>query len=1528
MRALAVVTIVAALAWTVEARSPGAAKVAPRSASESEPETSASISLPPNRRAGKSIEAAVDLIHDGNYLDAVGALQNLLELPEDAFIKVASDESGPAHWSSVRAEAKRMLGALPPKGRDVYELQFGARAREQLATAKKEGDTRKLAAIAQRFPHTQAASEALALLGSYHLSRGRPELAAICFERLLNSKASMTPVVLLKAAMAFHQSGNAELAARAWTQLGARAPRGLTLGDRTVSLEDLRHELDRLPGPNRDARANEWLAFRGAADRSAAGEGSIPFLDDDLDRWSHATVHEVQAKQWLSQAIEEQERRRQGPILPAFFPLIAQGKLVFRTHGGIRAVDLKNGKQAWNVSSDLSLDHLSGAIERRGPVTQWIQAYFQGGNYSVLFENSALGTLSADHARVYAIDDLALLPHPLFLQQTPWRGGNPAMLGSFEADYHRSALKAYDLATGQLRWQRGGKDVKDGEETFFLGPPLPLGGKLYALAEIKGVLKLLCLNPETGEDRWTQTLADVRDPLPTDVGRRSQAAPLAYGDGILVCPTNAGGVLGIDLLTHSLVWAYLYRERAPAATAPANLWEGRRLARPHRLAMPDWKNSAPIVRGGKVVFTAPDGTSVHCLNVRDGSLVWKADRGNDLYLAGVFNQKVLLVGKQTCRALDLDNGKPLWCIETGTPSGMGVASGSLYYLPLKAPARQTEPSPEICAIDMNKGEIVARARSTKREIPGNLLFTDGMVISQTASAVTAYPQLATKLAKVDAALKANPHDAAGLASRGELRGNRGDLPGAVEDLRLALAQKPVDALRSRIREKLYATLTELLGRDFAAAEKYLEEYRELCTVTAVSGSSVKEQEDAAAESRRRSASYLCLVAKGRERQGRLQAAFRAYHDFAAAAVSDELMAVPGDPSRKVRPDRWARGRAAALLAGASAEQRGVLEGEVTREAKEALAGAGPDRLRRFAGLYGSLLHSGQQARIELARRLAADPKAGVSRALEAELLLLRVRAEAEPEVAARATYELARLLLERGDVAGAVAWYRVLGRDFATTTVVDDKTGAELLDGLASDKRFFEHLGPARSAWPAGPWKATESVGVNSARPPQLAFTPEGVVPPFFAKHELVLNLTNFQLQLLGESGNEIWNQQIIRGNVRVHFFNNRALRLPATLAGHLAVVNVGGMVYAVDPLGKRLAWEKDLLPGVGVLGTPYQVLPSVEGGFEAYYPDGRVQKVAAPGPVTASYVALRTLNQLVALDPFDGKTLWTREDVPADAPLFGDETHLYYVESKPDGSKVGRALRACDGARVEVADFAMLFEAKFRTFGRCLLLAHDDGSRLTLRLHDVHTGKDRWQKAFANGARLATTEDAQLVGVIEPKEGRVSVLDPASGSVQLAAKVAPAAFDKAGYIRLVADDEQVYVAVQRPADAAAVGAGPWPNATGMNSVPINGKLIALRKSDGKLAWQADVANQCLVLDAFRDLPVVVCSARMLKWAPGGRGQIPFTKTLCFDKRSGKLIYEKEQDHGTPFHTLKIDRKTHRIELASYNVKVEIRPGE
>ena len=127
--------------------------------------------------------------------------------------------------------------------------------------------------------------------------------------------------------------------------------------------------------------------------------------------------------------------------------------------------------------------------------------YQNGGHLSLIYENSTLGTLSTDNHLVFFIDDLALPPHPQFMQNFMW-GGQPNFGALADAVSHNRLL-AVGLGSGKRVWQAGGRGEKAGElaDAFFLGAPLPLGGKLYTLVEIRSELKLVCLNATDGKVR-------------------------------------------------------------------------------------------------------------------------------------------------------------------------------------------------------------------------------------------------------------------------------------------------------------------------------------------------------------------------------------------------------------------------------------------------------------------------------------------------------------------------------------------------------------------------------------------------------------------------------------------------------------------------------------------------------------------------------------------------------------------------------------------------------------------------------------------------------------------------------------------------------------------------------------------------------------------------------------------------------------------------------------------------------------------
>src|SRR5262249_14462878 len=149
-----------------------------------------------------------------------------------------------------------------------------------------------------------------------------------------------------------------------------------------------------------------------------------------------------------------------------------------------------------------------------------------------------------------------------------------------------------------------------------------------------------------------------------------------------------------------------------------------------------WRCGLPMIANGKVVFTAYDASSVQCLDLRTGELIWQSPRAQeDLYVAGIFDDRVMVVGKTAVRFLNLNSNRDDKTadrigrdIPIGVPSGVGTASGNTYYLPIKASPDSKEP--EIWSIDVLKGEVMAKTKSRKKYAAGNLVFFEGDVYSQ------------------------------------------------------------------------------------------------------------------------------------------------------------------------------------------------------------------------------------------------------------------------------------------------------------------------------------------------------------------------------------------------------------------------------------------------------------------------------------------------------------------------------------------------------------------------------------------------------------------------------------------------------------------------------------------------------------------------------------------------------------------------------------------------------------------------------
>jgi hypothetical protein len=246
-------------------------------------------------------------------------------------------------------------------------------------------------------------------------------------------------------------------------------------------------------------------------------------------------------------------------------------------------------------------------------------------------------------------------------------------------------------------------------------------------------------------------------------------------------------------------------------------------------------------------------------------------------------------------------------------------------------------------------------------------------------------------------------------------------------------------------------------------------------------------------------------------------------------------------------------------------------------------------------------------------------RAGIDRArLEADLLLQEVRRHRDDAPrAARAVEMLARLMLLRGLPADAVHYYRILGRDFGPVKLPDGRTGAEVLEALPTDKRLLPFLEEER---PVPPMKGTAEMG-HFAQPqtPTYRFHHLGEDLPFFRRHAGGVRPDLHQFRLIDESNGETeWSVGLTR-TLFANMIQNPVvtnIRFPYQTVGNLVVLPVAHMVVGIDPVGRKLLWEKNLLatvPGAppGNVVPFQQIIPDQrDSSLQVLYPDGWIQLV------------------------------------------------------------------------------------------------------------------------------------------------------------------------------------------------------------------------------------------------------------------------------------------------------------------------------
>ncbi|MHB8970379.1 MAG: outer membrane protein assembly factor BamB family protein [Pirellulaceae bacterium] len=1486
-------------------------------------EEAADIFLPAPRNLRQQLSRAAKALEEERNSEAVDLLGQLLASSEVAsdttdggadqdYFLAESEVVGTQ--TSLKTLAQQMLGSMNDKGREFYELKFGTDARQMLEQALDKRDFLQLVEVTRRYFHTRAGYEATMLVGRHHLDEGRPLAAALRFERLAASPVAAQqyePELSVLLATSWLLAEMPARAREALVALKTRDPQAtLRIGDKEVSLfkddgEPLAwlEQLIGAAGNSTGDEATEWVLFRGNAARNAESPGGFPLL---TARWRVRAANHPSDEQMIRQ--QHEMFQEQGiPAIPGLQPLAVANIVIMRTPRCLVAVDLETGKRIWNfpwfeVPDEESLKNDLFNPGRRQPNPQALEL-----NQRV-WDDAPYGQMSSDGQQVFLLWKLASDLEQMSMRAMPFGRQVP------EGAVNTNKLVALDLrAEGKLRWIVGDEDGTDEPKlagAFFLGPPLPLLGQLYVLAEMNGEIRLVVLDSATGRLQWAQQLAQVdQREIFNDPTRRAAGASPSYSDGILICPTSAGAVVAVDVSTRSLLWGYQYAHTAAARRNGLSVYPA-----PIRQIGERWADATATIADGRVLVTPVESDQLHCLDLLTGRPVWEPQpRGDMLFTACVAGGKAVLVGSNRLQAISMEDGSAGWVKELphGLPGGRGLRAGGAYFLPTT--------TGHLLKFDLQSGDIVA---DIETDLPlGNLVAYKDQIVSHNVDWLAAYYQTEPLRDVVNRRLQENPDDVWGLARRAELLLYDGNHASAVEALRHAYRLTPQD---NAIRTALVQALLVALRDDFPTNRPFAAELESLI-----------DQPIQQAE-------FYRLMAVGLRKLGTMDQSVDYFLKLAAMDTApptvdtedERIDLVRVETDLKVRRDRWISVNLGEILAQADEASRQRLDTTITARYDEVVKSQSLRELRQFVSYFGRHPR-GAQVQLLLAQTLVAR-----NQRLDAELTLIPLQESADPAIAAVATTLLADLLRSAGRLREAATCYELLARQWADVPVRDGQTGKDVAAAALADESM-QSATAGGVVWPYGKVElAEEPRGTSPSYQSMFAIDLADVSGPFPADASLVYNRQQNAVILRDATGNA--QLQVLVGDVdRITLPNMNAPAGSAAAEGHLVIVNVGTDVLALDALREFTApedvllWRNDLSNSLAGAGPPQASIRTIvrPWGPTRHVLSENEHAVGSIGPITPVGFFFQRMQELTCIEPLTGEAIWVRSGMAAGSDLFGDQEVLFVAAPNRDDALV---LRAADGTELG-RRFVGTRQDRWFTVGRRILCCQIVSQRLIVRWFDAWDQKDIWKRECAPGTQCWMPARDELA-TLEPA-GKFTLLSLSDGSVRFETQLAP----QPELARLyVLRSRDVYMVLASNGvdseDTTAARYRPW-SPLGSDLCPeINGRIYALDPRTGQPRWPtaAEVTKMCCPLEQPSETPGLVFfqnvqpPASAMAPRPPNKGAV-----LCLDKRDGRQVLFDEDlamirtyaiTAQPPNHTLTVSSNSKQLVLKFTDQPLENQP--
>lgn len=1306
--------------------------------SQSEPGASAVPQLS-EKRLQLVFNSAQGFLERENYNNAFPLLQAILNQSQDALIPI--DPDNPAKSVSLKGEVLKSIRTLPRFARQSYNLQYDAQARELLDSIDRGAERNILEEIVRRFFFTETGLDAAVRLANLYFDRGEFFSAGLMFERLLDdgriSRQSI-PGILFQTAICWHKSDLLSKTQESLLRLKSMTPgEGFVLAGRSLKLfEDasdsiawLEQHADLTNESNARSRVENWLTFRGDSGRNASSDPVMPLREKE---WEFRTVPLAEASdprqlELIEQRLRELTEKFQNTsylTFPAYHPLVVDQKIIFRALGNLKAVDATTGDLIWeNHFLDEKFKELLNTFPSENfsisdsRITE-MQKYIMQRSWRDL----SSGQLSSDGRYVYSVENQKLVD------------GEYDFYGRFDrtGENNSNLLMAHEIANGNEVWNLGHAGTHYAG-TVFLGPPLIQGEGLYCLAEKNEELRLLAfrnrLTPSGAIDPvelWSQPLSvsTVHEETFGDPMRRISGLTPTYCNGMLICPTGRGTIIAYDLAHRIFSWRYEYQD-APLHSRNT-IGSLNQLRQNHGIGPEDesrWIDPTPVAAGSRLFVTPTDSNSLYCLDALEGNLLWSVPREDDLYLACVHRNAVVLVGREKIHALDVNDGEELWTIPISRPSGRGYLANDRYFVPLSTAA--------IACVDVARGELLATVPSDYSRVPGNLVAAGGNVISLSADRLFCY----------ETALPQDPESASSMYEmQGKQKLFEGHLGEAIELLLKAQESEPASARQLLLTE----LMLDAIRRDFDENSKFIDPLKEFTRGTPESA--VLEE----------------LLAEGFQKSGKSREAFALFLNTGQLPKKEVQR-----KNHRIRSDLWARAHLEELYRNGSNDERIAFDellDEIIASVQDPVSSS--DLLQLIEGVPGreSLLRE----RIE-----RIEP---YTQTLAFEQSLIRLQHSSSPEMRREGLAKHFKWLMKLDRIEQAAVLRERLLAEVANVVCLDGQTGAELVRWGEENRKLANYLKWQHFKWPAGsprvvPYNPDNSAIVSSSN----SFTPIEGDPGLFRDWRFEYVNNPRRLIGFGPFGNR-------KLELPVAYLNRNPYQLnhgrKIHLHGHLAVIEFFDHFFVFD-----LFQNGDL----AFLHGPHQLAQPLAGVETSSTRSGKTQTVTAPngqpeteivdvfdqkfgeiGVVTEEAIVHQSGRRLIAIDSLSGELRWQRHLASRGQHLFGNRN---IVCALPRGSETVTQFRTLDGSLAGQYDLGPV-DRVLSTIEDRLIVQTNLESRTKIVCHDVPERRILWQTDCAEDSLFQTIETTELA--ILERTGQFRVLSLEDGSTLAQMKIEP----------------------------------------------------------------------------------------------------------------------------------------------------------